>query len=213
MPSTAISAQGTLLSIGTGTGGAKTISGVTVGNPTLITATAHGFNNGDVVTIAALTGADAALLNGQNWTVLFKTTNAFSVGIDTTGKTITPGAGTATPITFTSIPNIKQFTGLDGSASEIDVSNLASTAKEIRLGLVDGGQFSFDIDYDNTLAAHAAIRAKQISGLITNFQLTLPNTNVVTFTAFVKKFSMAGGVDQVIKTNVNLRVSGPITGL
>ena len=78
MPSTAISAQGTLLSIGTGTGGAKTITGVVVGNPTLITATAHGFNNGDVVTIAALTGVDAALLNALNWTVLFKTVNGGS---------------------------------------------------------------------------------------------------------------------------------------
>ena len=59
MASNAISAQGSTLHIGTGTGGAKTITGVAAGNPTIITATSHGFANGDRVTIAALTGADA----------------------------------------------------------------------------------------------------------------------------------------------------------
>ncbi|MDB5992400.1 MAG: hypothetical protein JWQ10_3803, partial [Herbaspirillum sp.] len=34
MPSSAISAQGSVVSIGTGTGGAKTISGVALGFPT-----------------------------------------------------------------------------------------------------------------------------------------------------------------------------------
>ena len=52
MASSAISAQGSVLAIGTGTGSAVTITGVAVGNPTIITAAAHGFNNGDVITLA-----------------------------------------------------------------------------------------------------------------------------------------------------------------
>ena len=61
-----ISAQGSTLQISTGTGGAKTITAITVGNPTIITSAAHGLSNGDVVTFASLTGADAALLNGMS---------------------------------------------------------------------------------------------------------------------------------------------------
>ena len=57
MTSTAISSQGSVLSLATGTGSAKTISGVTLGNPTIITATAHGFSVGDVVTIASVGGS------------------------------------------------------------------------------------------------------------------------------------------------------------
>ena len=53
--STAISAQGTTLQLSTGTGGAKTITGVVVGNPTILTSAAHGLANGDVVALAALT--------------------------------------------------------------------------------------------------------------------------------------------------------------
>jgi hypothetical protein len=212
MTSSAISAQGTTLSIGTGTGAAKTITGITVGNPTIITSTAHALNNGDVVTLAGLTGADAGLLNGNTYSVRNITINTFAVYVDTTGKTIT-AAGTATPVTLTAVANIKDFTGFDGSASEIDVTNLSSTAKEYRLGITDPGQFSFNIDYDNTNAGHVALRSKQLSGVLSNFSMTLPNTNVITFSAYVKKFSLAGGVDAVAKTAVDLRISGAVTGL
>lgn len=213
MASSAISAQGSVLKIGTGTGGAKTITGVAVGNPTIFTSTAHGLNNGDVVTFASLTGTNAATFNGLTFSVRNVTANTFAIHLDTTGQTITAGSGTATPVTFTAIANMKDFSGFDGSASEIDVTNLDSTAKEFRLGLTDPGQFTINIDYDNTNAGHVALRAKQASGVLSNFSLTLPNTNVVTFNGFVKKFSLAGGVDAVAKTSCDIRISGAITGL
>jgi hypothetical protein len=212
MASTAISAQGSVVAIGTGSGAAKTISGISLGNPTIITATAHGFVNGDVVSLAGLTGADAATLNGQTVSVRNVTTNTFAVYIDTTGKTIT-AAGTATSVTFTNVANVRSFSGFDGAASEIDVTNLDSLAKEFRLGLVDPGQFTFEIDYNSSNAGHVALRSKQVSGLLSNFKLTLPDSTVITFNAYVKKFSLGGGVDAVAKTQVDLRISGPVTGL
>lgn len=213
MTSTAIPAQGSTLQIATGSGSAKTITGVSVGNPTILTSTAHGLANGDVVTLAALTGLDAATLNGLTVSVRNITTNTFAVYVDTTGKTITAGSGTATPVSFTAIANLKDFSGFDGAASEIDVTNLDSTAKEFLLGLTDAGQFTINIDYDNANAGHIALRAKQVSGASSNFKLTLPNSNVITFTGYVKKFSLAGGVDAVTKTAVDIRVSGAVTGL
>ena len=212
MTSTAISAQGSTLQIGTGSGGAKTISGIAVGYPTIITSTAHGLNNGDVVTLAALTGADAALLNGQNVSISNKTANTFAVSIDTTGKTITAGSGTATPTTWTQVKNLKSFSGFDGQASELDRSNLDSTAKEFVLGLVDYGQFSIDIDYDYTDAGQAALVAAQVSGALKTLKLTLPDAHTATFAAYVKRLPAAGGVDQIVKRNgATLRISGTIT--
>jgi hypothetical protein len=212
MASTAISAQGSVVAIGTGSGSAKTITAIALGNPTILTSTAHGFANGDVVTLAGLTGADASLLNGQTWSVRNITTNTFAVQLDTTGRTIT-AAGTATSITFTSIANVRTFSGFDGSASEIDVTNLESVAKEVRLGLVDPGNFTLELDYDSANAGHIALRAKQVLGALSSFKLTLPNATVVTFSGYVKKFSLGGGVDEVAKTSVELRISGAITGL
>lgn len=212
MSSSAISAQGSVLAIGTGTGAAKTITAIALGNPTILTSTAHGLINGDVVTLTGLTGTDAALLNGQTVSVRNVTANTFAANIDTTGKTIT-AAGSATSTTFTNIANVRTFSGFDGSASEIDVTNLDSVAKEFRLGLTDPGQFTFEIDYDSANAGHMALRARQISGVLSNFKLTLPNATVITFAAYVKKFSLGGGVDAVAKTSVDLRISGAVGGL
>ena len=58
-----------------------------------------------------------------------------------------------------------------------------------------------------------ALRSKQVSGVLSNFKMTLPDATVITFNAYVKKFSLAGGVDAVIRSSVDLRISGAVTGL
>jgi hypothetical protein len=211
MSSTAISAQGAILSIGTGSGSPATVSGVTVGNPTIIAATAHGFNNGDRVTFSSgFTGANAADINGLTFTVAFKETNAFAIEVDTTGHTIT-GTGTATPVTLSAIGNLRTFNGLDGAAVEIDRTNLASTAKEFILGLVDPGHGTFECDHDLSDAGQIALAAHQVSGVIANFKYALPNGDAYTFSAYVKKFALTSGVDQIVKRQVELRISGAVT--
>lgn len=211
MTSTAISAQGSTLQVGNGTGSAKTISGVAVGFPTIITATAHGFANGDVVSLASLGGTDAALLNGQTVVVKNKTTNTFAVDIDTTGKTITASSGTATPVTWTVVGNFRTFSGFDGQPTELDVTNLSSVAKEIKTGLVDYGQVSLEFDQDNSDGGQAAMLAAYAASVSKQFKLTLPNGTTATFTAFVRKFSSQGGVDQIVRRQCDLRISGAVT--
>lgn len=215
MASSAISAQGAVLSIGTGSGGAKTITAVAVGFPTIFTSAAHGFNNGDVVTFSSgFTGANASALNATTGVVTNKTTNTFAIDVDTTGLTITAGTATATPTTFTVVNNLKSYTGFDGSASELDKTNLSSTAKEFALGLVDPGMFSIEVDIDMNDAGQAALRAKQQSGVISSFKLVLPGAvaNLTyTWSGYVKKFSQTGGVDQIVKGSCDIRISGPVT--
>jgi len=211
MSSSAISAQGSKFYIGTGTGGAKTISGVAVGFPTILTATAHGFSNGDVVALAALTGADAATLNGLSVVVKNKTTNTFAVDVDTTGKTITAGSGTATPNTYTQIKNFKTFTGLDGQPSDIDISNLDSVAKEFMPGLVDNGMFSGEVDRDTADAGQLALDAARVSSATKLFKLVLPNAATASFSGYAKKFGLTGGVDQVVKAPFEVRITGAVT--
>jgi len=53
------------------------ISGATAANPVVITATAHGFNNGDTVTISGVVGM--IQLNQNRYIVANKSTNAFSL--------------------------------------------------------------------------------------------------------------------------------------
>jgi len=212
MLSTAIASQNTSILIGTGTGGAKSITGISLGNPTIFTSTAHGFVNGDVVTIAGLTGADASLFNGLSLSVRNVTNNTFAIYVDSTAKTIT-AAGTATPISFTNIANVRNFNGFEGVAKEIDVTHMLSTAIENRGGLIDFGQLNLEVDYDSNDAGQIAVRAKQSTAALGNFKVVLSNSNVITFVAFVKKFSLSGGVDTVLRSSIDLRITGPATGL
>jgi len=206
--SSAISAQGSNFKIATGSGGAVSVTGVSVGYPTIITAT--GINNGDVVSFAGLTGADAAMLNGSSQVAKYSTGTKFAVDVDTTGKTIT-AAGNVTPVAYTRIANLKDYSGLDGSASDIDITHLESAAKEFRAGLVDNGGFTVNVDLDNADAGQLAVRAAQVSGATKNFKLTLPNGNVASFAGYIKKFGAAGAVDGVVKSAIEVKITGAVT--
>lgn len=210
MASTAIAATGTVLQIATGTGGAKTISGVAVGNPTVLTATAHGFSNGDVVAIAALSGADAAELNGSSFVVQFKTTNTFAVAKDTTGKTITAGSGTATPTTYTAIGNVKSFSQDSTKAKLVDVTNFASTYTEVLPTILEGGGLSAEFDFDDANAGQTAARSALSNKLKKDFKLILPagSTPNGAFSAYVTEFSINGKPDDAVRASLKLQFTG-----
>jgi len=211
--SLAISAQGSKIEIATGTGGAKNITAVTVGNPTIIGSTSHGLTSGTVVALAALTGADAALLNGQSLIITNVTTSTFAVQVDTTGKTITAGSGTATPVTYTEISEVISFTPPEASASEIDTTHLASTAKEYLLGLTDNGEISMEMNYVEDDNGQQAMITSNINSTKKGYKITLPNTTVFSFEAYCKGISAIpkAGVDSKLTRSARLRVTGAVT--
>jgi hypothetical protein len=208
--SDAISAQGSTLKMETGSGSPVTTVTATVGYPTIITKSSHGLSNGDVVTLSAFAGASAALMNGFTVVVKNVTANTLALDIDTTGGTLTAANGTLTPVALTTIAEVKSFSGLDGSASEIDVTHLGSTAKEYRLGLVDEGGFTFEMNRVAADPGQAALLTSRNAGTLKTYKLTLPNAEVATFTAFAKTFPVAGGVDGVVSHSIGLRISGAV---
>jgi len=210
MTSTAISAQGSKLETETGSGAAKSITSIQPGFPTIITIAGHGLSNGNVVALAGIVGSMAAKLNGATAVLTNSTVDTFAVQVDTTGLAYTSG-GTAAPVAYTQIKNLKSFNGFDGAASEIDVTNLDSTAKEFSLGLQDFGKLSININPDFDDAGQNAMRAAKADGTKKWFKLTLPNGRVASFQALVKSAPWQGGVDQVIEGTVELRISGNVT--
>ena len=135
-------------------------------------------------------------------------------GLDATGFTTYSSSGSATPVHRCSgpgFPTVKSYSGLDGSASEIERINFDSTAKEFILGLVDPGAFSIEVDQDNSDAGQLALMTALVTGVAKIFKLLLPNGNTATFTAYVKKFNSQGAVDQAIRRSAELRISGSIT--
>ena len=84
------------------TEGNKTISAVTKANPAVVTATGHGYTNGDEVIITAIVGMTE--LNGKRFKVANKTTNTFElqslagVNINSTNFTTYGSAGVSNKI-------------------------------------------------------------------------------------------------------------------
>jgi len=210
MTSTAIIAQLTTLKIASSTSSPVSITGISATNPCIVTATAHGLSRGDVVTIASVGGMTQ--LNGGTYVVQYTTANTFALsGVDASGYTSYTSGGTATPVTWTKIANVKTFSAFDGSAADVDVTNLDSTAKEFLIGLRDMGQVTLELDLDTTDAGQLALLSKQGSQALAQFKFTLPNNAVATFNAYVKKVGASGAVDQPLKRAVDLRVTGAVT--
>jgi len=121
----------------------------------------------------------------------------------------------ASPEVFTAISDLEEISGPDGSAGEIEVTDLSSTAKEFKRGLTDNGSVSTTMMYIPTNVQHAQLRSDFNSSveISRNYKITFtdsPNT-VWTFLGYVSTFAVTNGLDDKTTANVTIRIKGGIT--
>jgi hypothetical protein len=134
-----------------------------------------------------------------------------SSALDSQGMTIGIGNG-ASPNVFSTITEVKNIAGPGGAAAEIDASDLASTAKEFRMGLQDEGQVTLTMNWIPTNTQHALLRTQRAAQALTTFLLTFTDSPQTTwkFDAFVQEISISNAVDALTEGTVTLRVSGAV---
>ena len=205
-------AQGSTFFIAGTAGSAKTITGVSAGSPTIFTSSAHGLANGDYVTIAGLTGADAALFNSLSFPITNVTTNTFAIQVNSVGKTLT-ASGTATPAAWIQINQIKAIKPGGAQASKIDVTDLSSTAKEYRTGLIDNGTLSCDVFILESDPGQTACLAAFIASTVNTYKIVSPGPHTRTFSATCLKFPTVpdSAVDGVQTGSAEWQISGAVT--
>jgi hypothetical protein len=206
--STAISAQGSTFAIEGVPGSAVTITAVTKASAAVVTAT-NTLAVGDVFEFGAVAGMPEIF--GLLGIVSAATTSSFTVGIDSTNYASVGTSGTGAPKTWTAVGNVKDYSGFDGSVSELDKTNLQSGAMEYAAGLQDFGQFTLNLDVSDADAGQTSLRAAKTSASTKAFRLVLPNASKRVFKGFVKKFSEQGGVNQIIKASVDVRITGVVS--
>jgi hypothetical protein len=118
--------------------------------------------------------------------------------------------GTVEAPVWTKVKNIKSYSGFDGSATELDATDLDSTAKETLLGLQDWGSFSVDVNLDYADPGQAAMLASKRASTLKQYKLTLPNGYTHTFSASVKSFPIAGGTDALLNNTIAMTISGDV---
>lgn len=205
--STAISAQGSTFSIEGTPGGAITITAITKAAAAVVSAT-NTLAVGDTVDFGTVTNMPEIF--GLLGIVTAATGSSFTVNIDSSGYATAGTSGTANAKTWLNVGNVKDYSAFDGSASELDKTNMASGAMEYVAGLQDFGQFSVTVDVDDVDVGQAALRVAKTSAATKAFRLRLPNGKQRVFKGFVKKFSEQGGVNQVIKASCDVRISGAV---
>lgn len=107
-----------------------------------------------------------------------------------------------------------------GTAAEIDVSDLSSTAKEFVLGLADNGSMGIDVLYDPEDPGQIILETLRESSAINSFRVGVPNPlqagsptafTLFSFQGFVTTFPFSASVDAALTGTVSIRLTGAIT--
>lgn len=114
------------------------------------------------------------------------------------------------PLTYTAVEEIMSFNFFDGSANEIDVTHLQSTAKEFLIGLQDFGSGSLEVSHLPGATGQNLMRTAKASGDIQDFQITFSDASTATFQGFVLSNSITGGVDDKVGGTFDIRISGDV---
>ncbi|WP_322070984.1 phage tail tube protein [Paraburkholderia bannensis] len=133
-----------------------------------------------------------------------------STAISSQGTKIAKNTGTKAAPVWAAVKNVSNLNGFAGTASDIDVTDFDSEAKEFRPGLQDWDTVSFDININMKEASHAALLADKKTGIVAPYQVTLSDGTTLEFDAYVKTFPVTAGVDSVVKGTVVIKITGDI---
>lgn len=113
----------------------------------------------------------------------------------------------------TAIAGVRSITGIgSGKATEIDVTTLASAAKEFRMGLQDFGSVQIEMIRNQDDTGQLALFTNLAAQTSATFIVTLPTStaNVITFTGFVTSVTTDIGADGVVTGVAEVRITGTI---
>ena len=172
------------------TSSTKAVTGITQANPAVVTAVAHGFQNGDSVLVDGVAGMDR--LNGRTFTIAGVTTDTFQLtGANTTadpaylsGGTVSKVVEVGSPYTQAMLPNVRFTQSADvlfmthGSVPPMELRRTGGAAFELVPFDFRRGPFR---PFTSDEAAIMAVSGTQ--GLVT------VTSNINTFTA-----EMVGGL-------------------
>lgn len=110
----------------------------------------------------------------------------------------------------TTIGEVKNFAFGDGAAADIDITTLASAAKEFRQGLQDNGDLTLELNRDPSDVGQVVLLEARAAQATREVVITLASGDVATFNAYVKSVSTDGAVDDVITGSASLKITGNI---
>ena len=119
------------------------------------------------------------------------------------------------PNAYVQIGQVVSVSGPDGTTGEIDVTSLASTAKEFVPSLPDWGSVSTEViwDYATQSLNHDDLWTDFSNQTTGSYQLRLSDSpqTTLTITGFPNQYSVSLGVDDKVTANISIRCTSAVT--
>jgi hypothetical protein len=182
---------------------ADTISSITKASPGVVTATAHGLNNGDYVYLSVL---GMHQVNDRVFRVANKTTDTFELEGENTTNYDTFTSGTAEAITFgTSITTATTVSSDGGNFDFIDTTTIHGNARSQIPGLPNATTYTMDHLWDPSDAGQAAMKSASDAQARRAFKFTFGSGGkIMVFAGYVGFNGAPGGSaqDKVVTPSV-----------
>lgn len=188
----------------------QAITGITLADPAVVTSTAHGYVDGDVVKITGVVGMTE--VNEGVYVVDNADANTFELaGIDSTGYTPRTSGGVLSQVVLSNWCEVTGFDQQDGTADTIEATTICSTAKEFEQGLSDSGTMSLNFNFAPKTLVQTAMREAKKSGDQTTFELELPkNGGILTMLGTVQSTSFSGSNNGIVSGSASIKLTGEI---
>jgi hypothetical protein len=180
---TVVKWSGVQVAIQSALAAADTISAITKANPGVVTATAHGLNNGDYVklTVQGMYQVDSRVFRVAN-----KTTDTFELEGENTTAYDTFTSGSAEAITFgTTMTTAVGLQASGGDFDFIDVTTIHDNVKKQVPGAAAAGVYTFDNLWDPSDTALAALKAASDNQAQRCIRFTFAGGQKVLFTSYI----------------------------
>ena len=114
---------------------------------------------------------------------------------------------------------IAKVRDLKGPGLKVDTEEVTTNDsggwKEYEATLIDGGEVSFELEYDPALDTHQGSGANSIPGILLarvkrNFKITFPDASEIAFAALVTEFEPDAPTGGTRKASVKMQVSGAV---
>lgn len=184
------------------------ITGITKGNPAVVSVANHGLVDGDIVQITGVVGMTEA--NDDIYIIHKLTTGTYAlVDTDSTAWGTYSSGGHSDKAQMSNWCELTGYNRQGGTKTENDASSLCSTAKEYELGLPDFGTTQLDYHFAPQTAIQLAMAALDLSGDKMAVKLILPkNGGSRTQLGFVTQTSETAAVNGLWTGTMTVRNTG-----
>lgn len=184
------------------------ITAITQTNPPVVTATAHGLDDGDVVRLTSV-GGMVEVENGV-FVVSVLTADTFElIDVDATGYGAYTSGGEVEKGVFSNFCELTNYNRQGGTSAEIDATSACSVAKEFEIDLPDYGTTQVDYNFAPKTAVQTAVQSFYDSGEITAARVTLPKAGgTMVQLGFIQQTSEQAGNGTIWTGSLTIRNTG-----